>query len=32
MTDKEEKDIDDDDDNNIWGGLEKWGGKDDETD
>ena len=30
MTDKEEKDIDDDDDNNIWGGLEKWGGKDED--
>ena len=28
MTEKEEKDIDDDDKNNIWGGLEDWGGKD----
>lgn len=24
---KEEKDIDDDDDNKIWGGLEDWGGE-----
>jgi hypothetical protein len=27
MTDKEEKDIDDDDGNKIWGGIEDWGGK-----